>query len=64
MFFLKEQRNLCISSLPEGMTVMKEVVKEVANIWSIISEEKRAPYKLMAEIDKCRFDDQIYEQQI
>jgi hypothetical protein len=39
MFFLKEQRNLCISSLPEGMTVMKEVVKEVANIWSTISEE-------------------------
>ena len=39
MFFLKEQRNLCISSLPEGMSVMKEVVKEVANIWSTISEE-------------------------
>lgn len=54
--FLKEQREQVAELFPDGNVLMRELVKQGAQMWGEMSEIEKQPYRIMQDLDRLRYD--------
>lgn len=59
MFFCKSQREAVKKDQPDLNN--KDVTKELAARWKVLSEKQKEPYLKQAEVDRQRFDNEVEE---